>query len=535
MRKSDIAEIERQLKALPAEQRAEILPDPISEAVSILDPLSETSQPGKIEDALRALALTLNGADPLRRATVREAAIKKLEQIKIGAPARLVDAAFGNGQAETEQQQGRPVMFDDPDAWPESVNGAELLNELVSGIKRFVVLPLPAVRAVALWILHGHTLEAFSISPLLAIISATKRAGKTLLLEIVSLLVQRRLFASNITPSALFRAVDKFTPSLLIDEADTFLRENDELRGILNASHRKASAYVVRSVGDDHEPTLFRTWCAKAIALIGKLPATLEDRSILFSMKRKAPGEIVERFRADRAATELRDMKRRAMRWAKDNVDALRAADPETPEILNDRAADNWRPLLAIADVAGGHWPDIARTAAAALSGNVDEGENSALIQLLEDLRKLFDSRGVDRLTSSEVVEALAAMTDRPWPEWKRGKPITERGLARLLAPLEVRPSQLWINGGNVRGYNREIFEDAFSRYIPPSDPLGLLEPAPEAAEPSISASARESEPSGSKIARKPAPEAAPSGLADENPLFAEERGKGRSKWMQEL
>lgn len=441
--------------------------DPIAALVSLLDDLNDQTPPIKVEDALRSLALALNGADPLRRATVREAALRKLEKIGISAPARLLDAALGNGQVETEQQQGRPVLFDDPEPWLEPVDGAGLFDDLVDTLKRFVVFPSHAAEAVALWILHAHTLEAFSISPLLTANSATKRAGKTLLLELVSLLVPRRLFASNITPAALFRAVEKFTPTLLIDEADTFLRDNDELKGILNASHRRASAFVVRSVGDEHEPTIFATWCAKAIALIGKLPDTLEDRSILISMKRKAPGEQIEKFRADRAASEFVSLKRKAARWAQDSLDALRKADPETPSTLNDRAADNWRPLLAIADLAGGEWPDRARAAALSLSGNVDEAGSSVLIQLLDDLRELFETREVDRVASSDVAEAFGAMEDRPWSEWRRGKPITQRQLAKLLAPLGIAPRKIRIGESTHQGYLLEQYIDSFTRYLP--------------------------------------------------------------------
>lgn len=469
-------EVARELRSAPPEQRAELVgsvlessntKDPISELTSLLDALNENTPLVKVEDALRAVALALNGADPLRRATVREAALKKLEKIGISAPARLLDAALESGVLETSQQQGRPVLFDDPEPWPDPVDGASLLDDLVATLKRFVVFPSHAAEAVALWVLHAHALEAFSISPILAIISAIKRSGKTLLLELISLLAPRRLFASNITPSVLFRAVEKFTPTLLIDEADTFLRDNDELRGILNASHRRASAFVLRNVGDEHEPAIFATWCAKAIALIGKLPGTLEDRSVIISLKRKNLGEQIEIFRIDRAAPEFATLNRKAVRWAADNLDALRKADPETPSALNDRASDNWRPLLAVADLAGNEWPALARKACVALAGEVNETEGSALVQLLHDLRELFDSREIDRLASSDVAEALGPMEDRPWSEWRRGKPITQRQLAKLLAPLRIAPRTIRIGDGTPKGYLLEQFIDPFSRYLP--------------------------------------------------------------------
>ncbi len=318
-------DLTKQIESMPEEERTKFIQstqanngnghDPIAESMLPLDNLSKDTPLLKVEDALRSLALTLDGVDPLRRATIREASIKKLEKIGVSAPAKLMDAAFQVEMNGTpDQQQGRPVLFDDPEPWPEVVEGSALLDDITTMIKRFIVLPPHAAETVALWIVHACALEAFTISPLLVVNSPTKRSGKTLLLEVISYLLVKQLFASNITPATLFRAVDKYTPCLLIDEADTFLRDNDELRGIINASHRKATAYVLRTVGDEHEAALFVTWCAKAIALNGKLPDTLEDRSILIPMRRRGPGERVDRFRSDKIGPELETLKRKILR-----------------------------------------------------------------------------------------------------------------------------------------------------------------------------------------------------------------------------
>jgi len=444
--------------------------NPIKDITASLDGLPDDAPLVRVEEVLRGLAFSLKGFDSLRCAMVREAVVKKLERFGITSPARMVDAAIQGEQSGTpDQQQGRPVLFDDPELWPEAVDGATLLEDIVSTLKQFVVLPSHSPESVALWILHAHALEAFTISPLLVVTSPTKRSGKTLLLEVISCLTVRHIFASNITPATLFRCVDKYTPSLLIDEADTFLRDNDELRGILNAGHRKSSAYIMRTVGDEHEPVFFVTWCAKAIALIGKLPGTLEDRSIAIPIKRKGRGERVDRFNTDKGKLDLTPIKRKAMRWIFDNLDALRKADPETPTELNDRAADNWRPLLAISDRIGGHWPERARKAARELSGLVDEAENSAAIQLLTDLEKLFVECDTDKLPSEDICEALAIMQDRPWPEWRRGKPITQRQLAKLLTGFDVKPCTIRVGDKTPKGYTLEQFIDPFSRYLPPS------------------------------------------------------------------
>jgi len=155
------------------------------------------------------------------------------------------------------------------------------------------------------------------------------------------------------------------------------------------------------------------------------------------------------------------------MRWTADNLGGLSKADPEAPDELNDRAADNWRPLLAIADLAGGKWPELAQAAAKGLSGSVDEGANSAAIQLLADLRTLFSERHTDRLSSADICEALGTMEDQPWPEWKRGKPITTRQLAKLLAGFDVSPKTIRIGIETPKGYTLEDLIDPFSRYLP--------------------------------------------------------------------
>ena len=283
----------------------------------------------------------------------------------------------------------------------------------------------------------------------------------------------RALLSSNISPASLFRIVEKYSPTLLVDEADSFLRDKEELRGILNSGHTRDAAYVVRTVGDENEPRRFSTWAAKAVALIGHLPDTLADRSLVVPMRRRAAGEHVERLRLDRA-DGFEDLRRRAARWAADRLGELRGADPEVPGELGDRAADNWRPLLAIADLAGGEWPGRARRAALALSGNGSEPRDSVREQLLADIREAFEERGPGRLLTEDLLQDLRAREDRPWGEWRGGHPLSAVQLPRLLKPFGVRP-RLFRTGPKVaRGYEPESFADAFSRYLPgePSNSL---------------------------------------------------------------
>ena len=327
-----------------------------------------------------------------------------------------------------------------------------------------------SAETVALWVVHAHALGAFQISPRLAITSAEKRCGKTTAIDVVQSLVPRPLSTSNTSAAAIFRTIEAAQPTLLIDEADTFLTNSEEIRGVLNSGHRRSGAFVLRLVGDNHEPRQFSTWAAVAIALIGKLPDTLQDRSILIRMRRRLPSESIAQFRADRT-DDLKILARKAARWANDNLETLRAMDPAMPPTVTNRDADNWRPPLAIADAVGGKWPARARVIAEAMTEKAKGDDQSLRAMLLEDIRSVFATKGVDKLPSAELVEALLAMKDRPWPEWGRAaKPITQNKLAGLLKDFGIRPCNVWVGAKPLKGYGHGQFEDAFARYL--SDPL---------------------------------------------------------------
>jgi Protein of unknown function (DUF3631). len=318
----------------------------------------------------------------------------------------------------------------DPVTWSEPVDGAELLAEMVARIRRHIVLPDLAAETMALWTLHAHAHDAAVISPILAFESPEKRCGKTTAMNLVASLVPKALPTANITAAALFRAVEKFRPTLLLDEADTFLKDNDDLRGVLNSGHNRRSAHVVRTVGDEHEPKCFSTWAPKAIAIIGDLPDTLQDRAIAIRLRRKLAGEVVESLRGDRTG-DFDAIQSRAARWVEDHMESLRRRDAATPSELNDRAADNWRALLAIADEIGGTWPVLARRAALGLSGPDSEakGEPSDGVRLLRDIREVFDKREGTEIEPGELAGALITMPESPWMDYGGASRLPPRAL----------------------------------------------------------------------------------------------------------
>lgn len=362
-------------------------------------------------------------------------------------------------------------LFENIEPWPNPVTTVELLNEITATIRRFVVLPERSSDAVALWCLHTWATEAAITCPILAVESPEKRCGKTKLLSVLIGIVRRPLAAANITPAATFRSIEKWSPTLIIDEGDAFLKDNEELRGILNSGHTRSTAFVVRCQGEEFEPVRFSTWGPKVIALIGSLPGTLEDRSIVVRMSRRRPDEKIERLRTGQMAF-LVDIARKAARWAADSLPVLMVADPKIPDGLHDRAADNWSPLLAIAELAGGDWSQRAQDTARFLSG-VETEDQTAAVMLLEDIREYFEVHG-ERIPSSDLVAHLVGMEGRPWPEWCKGLPITPRQVARLLRPLGIFPTTIRDSEDPLKGYKKESFVDAFSRYLAPPDVLSV-------------------------------------------------------------
>jgi hypothetical protein len=423
-------------------------------------PPAPTQPSGEIDDAaeitrLAALPLVTYGRE------------RKPAAERLGCPVSILDRAVAaeRGNGGNVAGQGRPLDLPEPEPWPQPVDGAALLEGLVAAIRRHVVLGEAEATAAALWVVGVHAFDAWTIFPRLFISSPEKGCGKSTLLDVLSRLVPRSLGASSITAAALFRVIEAARPTLLLDEADSYARDNEDLRGVLDAGHRRDGA-VIRTVGEDHEPRQFSAWAPVALAAIGHLPGTIEDRSIKIGLRRRRPDEAVEALRLDRAGG-LEKLGRMAARFAADHATALVPADPAMPAGIVNRVADNWRPLLAIADLAGGAWPERTRKAAAELTAEGDD-QGSMRVGLLADIRATFAAKRVDRIASEDVVAHLASLEDRPWPEYRAGKPITKAQVARLLAPLHISPGTIRLaDGHTAKGYYRRAFDDAFARYLP--------------------------------------------------------------------
>jgi putative DNA primase/helicase len=404
-------------------------------------------------ESMDAVVDRLAKLSPLEYDKVRQAEAKALK-----VRSSTLDAAVTEVRKKAQVSQD---MFAEVEPWQDEVKGFELLDEISTTIKRYIVMPNHAPETVALWIMNTYVHDASYHNPMILITSPEKRCGKTNLLTLIDELSNRSLMTGNITAAAVYRAIEMWKPTLLIDEADTFLKQNDDMAGVINSGHTKKSAFVIRCDGDTNEPKRFSTWCPKVIAGIGSQRDTLEDRSIIVPLRRKLNSDSVARLRLDR--TSFDDIQSKCVRWAVDNFQAVRNSDPATPKGLHDRAADNWTPLFAIADLCG--WREKAELAAMALSG-ADDSESIETI-LLKDIRDIFKAQNTDRLSSQQLCDLLAAIDDRPWAEWSRGKPITTNRLAGRLKMFGIHSGSVRLpNGENLKGYKLDSFKDAFIRYV---------------------------------------------------------------------
>jgi hypothetical protein len=369
------------------------------------------------------------------------------------------------------------TVNDPPETWP------RLLEDIAAYVRRFIVLSDAQVTAVSLWIAHTHALDAAETTPYLAITSAEKRSGKSLLIEILERLAANALHTVGISEAAIFRSLFDEDLTLLLDETDAIFSKRGEregLRGLINAGYRRG-ATVPRCVGDSHKVEKFPVFCAKALAGIGRLPDTIADRSIPIRLKRAAPGEGLERLRWREQEVSAQDLRCRVARLAEVNIAELKEARPDLPQELNDRAADGWEPLLAVADSAGTEWSKRARKAALELSAGLEQEEESVGIRLLADTKTVYDQRGVDRMSSADLAMALSQIEESPWGDWN-GRGFDARALARELKRYGIRPKVNRINTqtpgktSTPRSYTRDQFEDSWKRYLPtlvaPEPPL---------------------------------------------------------------
>lgn len=188
------------------------------------------------------------------------------------------------------------------------------------------------------------------------------------------------------------------------------------------------------------------------------------DRSIILELRRKLPHESVDRIRHAEPGL-FDDLRSKLARFADDNSDRVRLTCPELPPSLNDRAQDNWEPLLAIATVAGGDWLNTATETALRLSG----GESLSMsigTELLMDIQEIFGSKQIDKISTTDLIKELVSDDEKPWQSYNKGFPIKPRQIAAKLKGYSIHSKTIRIGFETVKGYELNQFKETFSRYL---------------------------------------------------------------------
>ena len=400
---------------------------------------------------------------------IEYAQVRKQEAEKLNIPVGFLDSAIKNRQQLAAINLDKKSELEAGiNSWEYEVNGNVIADEIGSLIEKHAILSKHQITVLVLWVFGTYCIDAFGIFPKLLITSPDKRCGKTTVLSVLRSVVSRALVASNVTPSAMFRSIELWKPTLLIDEGDTFINNDDgNLKGIINSGHTKDTAYVLRVEGDNSNryPKQFSTWTPMAIAMIKNPPDTIVDRSIVIKLRRKLISERTAKWTFDNFS-KLESLRQQLKKWADDSFEVLKNYAPNIPVIDNDRAADNWTPLFAIASLLGVEWLANVEEAFRDLNVSYDKSDENINTLLLTDIKEIFTETNFDKIHSSDLVVRLLELEDRPWGEYRYGKPITCNTLARLLSSFGIKPRQIRI-GQNKQGYYIADFEDTFSRYIP--------------------------------------------------------------------
>lgn len=355
------------------------------------------------------------------------------------------------------------------------IHGADLLDDVEAFFARFVAFPSEAARiASVLWAAHTHLMDVFDATPRLAFLSPEPGSGKTRALEVTELLVPNPMLAVSASTAALFRSVADMAgrPTILFDEIDTVFgpkaKENEELRGLLNAGHRR-SGVSYRCVGDGANQTVvaFPSYAALAMGGLGSLPDTILTRSVIVRMRKRGPGEKVESFRARLHEPEGHALRKRLAEWAKLITDQVTGVYPEMPEGVNDRPADVWEPLLTVADAAGGSWPERGREACVELLATATPDSVSLGVRLLMDIRTVLAEHGGPKIFTRDLLAALCSLPEAPWAELNKGKGLNEYSLGRFLKDYEITSKTIRVEAAKAKGYERTDFTDAWGRYCP--------------------------------------------------------------------
>ncbi len=354
--------------------------------------------------------------------------------------------------------------------WYEPVSGAEIAHIIRGTLGQHIKFQDDEeADAVTLWIMGSWLMDRWALFPKCLITSPEKRCGKSTLLEAIEAFAFKPIYAAQVSPASLFRMIEAVKPTVMMDEADQTLKNNDDLIGLINAGHRKRQANVIRvqEVNGGFIPVMFSVWSPQVIAGIGRIKDTLEDRSIRIELRRRLPAEYVEKMPAD--LFERHSVTRQKIaRWASDFPQAHIEADAMPENLGNDRAQDNWEPLCKVALNIGGEWPERTDRAYRLIEQRHADDDLPIPVQLVCDIWSLFEPRPYTKhIPTSSIVEDLNAMEDRPWREINHGRALTQSTMMRRLSKFGIKSIAMTPEngGGKLKCIRRRDVEESFDRY----------------------------------------------------------------------
>lgn len=450
---------DEEVTALALKKASECVP-PLSEAEALAVVKSSANYKSIDQAEIQRLAaLSPIDYDKVRVASAKAQSIRTATLDALVSDARKVEETAGKNKLFPEV-----IPHDDP------VDLAELLDEISRTIRRFIAIDSHLADLATLWVTASWFVNCVHVAPIALINAPTKACGKTKLLTVLFNLACRAIASSSLTPATVFRSIDAYRPTLFVDEIETILKENEELRGLLNAGHTREMARVLRCVaaGDDFALGSFNVFGFKALAGINavNLAETVTSRAIVFEMRRKKKGEHVDRLR-DADPHLFATLRSKLARCAQDYAEQVKLARPELPDTFGDREQDNLEPLIQVAEVAGGLWPLAAIAAASRMFGERD-GEDVA-DELLRDIREIFETKRVDKIITPDLLYALTADEEKSWATCDRGRPLSPRQLSRKLAAYGIKAKNIRSGAKVTKGFELTQFSEVFARYLPPA------------------------------------------------------------------
>jgi hypothetical protein len=386
-----------------------------------------------------------------------------------GVEAQRVRKAFAHVK-DQKTLGGHPIEAGDPEPWPDPIDGAGLFDAVYEFLRRYLAAPEAALVTIAGYIIASHAIQAFEVVGYLMLTSPLERAGKSRAVDLAELLARRPYLMVSPTSATLYRIMEAIEPTLLLDEAEVVRADgtssgiNNELIAILNAGYERGRE-APRCAGDNHEVRGYGVFGFKILALIGRLPRTIEDRSIIIRMERRRKDQSIQRFFRHLVAEEAETLQRKAATWCARQIDALRqksvellneADKDDAWEFLNDRQVQCWLPLLTVAHAAGEKW--YARVMAAARELATEETRDTLYAAALKKSRDLYqEDTGQRFVSSAKIVSGLRI---------DGYQKMTGKGLADIMAEFGLRSKSFRDGKKVVRGYAVEDLRRAWERWL---------------------------------------------------------------------